>query len=1091
MKKPLAPTPVSAEVEAAPAPLSDGGVTKKKQLMYPAVFEDMEPPKQLWRSRAIGDMEITSVRGKKSKGVLHVCGRGSKTPDVVFISPCVLYEEEMTSYSSEPKLLKGPAGNIFLRALYRCGFKDEEWYYTALCKYSVPRSKLTAQDIRWNAAMLDDELRTLKPKLIVCLGKPAFDYLFKLKFKLKDVQGGFFRSEEYDCMLYPMDSLITVLMKPEYLERMLVDLKEVRKSLNEIKGVPIIKVATNYTVLDNAEKLQNAMTELGEEVNAGRIHVASVDCEWKGQTAWSGQLRSIQACWKPGQAVYLRLMAPKDGKSIYVFDQPLPVVREIIDPTLNNPKLKYVGHNFHADMAWMDQHLDIDVRDRAAFDTMFAQQLLNEYADLKLERLSVQHTDLGRYDIELLLWKKKSKFDEEDNEGYGLVPDGIIIPYACRDVDATLRIYPILMRQLVLNKLSTYYFNYALPFVTDGFYELMSTGIPIDREYLDEMRTVFTRNGDMLLTEFRKDLRKEADMFLHTALRHMATKMGTSLESASNTFIEMYQLSKDESPHVEKELRVLLQAYCRDSSDFDQILPLYQHWRVASKFNISSSDHLGRWLFEVKRFKPIKTTKKDGIQMAWDKVMSLPAERQSQFRPAADKQTIKVFATKDPMVSRIEELKSVQNITKIFLKGPDEEGREQGLHKWIQPDGRVHANFAVTETGRPRAWKPNILNWPKHITKPIEKAFERINVIRGNVRRAELMTENASEEVIAQAVKDLITLPVSVRSGAKAPDGYCLVDMDLMTAEVVGLGYLSGDQNLIKVLTEPDSQYARIDKELPKKSVRICYNENVKIPVSKQDPKYLVSLDDPRLLRDEQGQILHPRRDVHWEFAEEVAEGPRESLEERLFRDGCGKVGNFSIPYGATDMLLERMIEANTGIKPPEGTGKKMIEAHAARYPVATNYQKYLETTIESPGYFRALSGRVRHFYYTNLGDIDGLSDYTREGILSPLKRQARNFPMQNIVADTTAKALVRFVRERRERKLDARIMMLLYDAMTVITKLEDLKETITLLKNCLTIWCPWTAHGVTFNFDVDTSIGFRWGVKATKEEKAIIAQYL
>jgi len=934
--------------------------------------------------------------------------------------------------------------------------------------------------------MLKDEIETIKPKLIVCLGKTAFDVLFKLKLKMKDIQGGFFDCPEFGCALFPMDSLLTPLMKPEFLERQIVDLKEVKKFLDEIKGISRIKVATEYTTIDTSEKLQNLMTYLGDEVKSDRLHMASIDSEWHGQTAWSGQLRAFQMSWKPGKAAYVRLTAPVNGKSIYVMDQPLPVIREIIKPVMNNPALKWIGHNAHADMAWMDQHLELDVFDRFGFDTMFAQQLLNEYADLKLERCSVQYTDLGRYDIDLLLWKKKTKFDEEDNEGYGLVPDEILIPYACRDVDCTIRIYPILMKQLIQQKLSTYYFNYTLPFVTNGFYELMSTGIPIEKEYLDEMREMFTHHGAVLLTEFRKTVKQEANVLLHSALRERSVTLYGSPDQGTKAFFEMSKLARRGS-EVEKELRQQLQSFASDSTEFAQLLPLYMHWRECDQFNISSTDHLRRWLYDVKKFRPIKTTKKDGIQMAWDKVMNLTPDKRRQYTPAADKQTIKVFAARDPLVAQIEELKAVQNITKIFLKGPDEEGREQGLHKWIQPDGRIHTNWALAETSRTRTWKPNILNWPKAITKPIEKAFERINILVADTKRKELQLRNASDEEVAKAVNELITRPISLRSAAKAPEGCVLIDMDLKTAEVVALAYLSGDENMIKVLTEPDSQFARIDKDNPKKAVRICYNDNVGLPESEQDQSVLVPMDDPRILRDACGEILHPLRDIHWEMAEEVANKPREKLEERLYRDGAGKVGNFSIPYGAASTLLERMIEANTGIKPPEGTGQKMLDTHATRYPQATEFQKEMEECIQDPGFYRSISGRVRHFFYTNLGDVDGLSDYTMEGILSPLKRQARNFPMQELVAATATRALIRFIKERRERGFNSRIMMSLYDAVTSISTFEQAKETVEVLRNCLTVWCPWTVHGRTFNFDVDTSIGFRWGVKTSKEEKELV----
>lgn len=991
-KPPAIPKAIEVEDEVALTTVAVPEETKGKKASreFPEAFDGLAAPKSLWTSRHIGEKITALPNNKKLKGVLHVCGRGSKTAEVMFLSGSILREEGMTTYSSKPAMLNGPAGSLFLRALNKCGFKDSDWFYTALVKYNVPKLKPNAQDIRWSQEILDDEIKTIKPKLIVCLGKPAFDHLFKLKFKLKDVQGGFFRCDEYDCMLYPMDSILTPLMKPEYFERCLVDLREVRKALDEVRGHSVVKVQTSYHTLDTAEKLGNFCKERFDEIEAGKLHMASVDCEWQGQTAWGGQLRSYQVAWKPGHAAYVRLCAPVKGKQEYVMDQPLPVIREIISPMMNHPKLKFIGHNAHADMAWLDNHLDVKVWGRIAFDTMFAQQLLNEYADLKLERCAVQYTDMGRYDLPLMLWKKRNKFNEDD--GYGAIPDDIIIPYGCMDVDSCLRMYPILMKQLIQQRLATYYFNYTLPGVTDGFYELMSTGLPIDRDYLSEMRDTYKHHGDMLLGEFRTAVKKEADTLLLTALRERAMALGCSSEQATNAFLDMLKLSKQGSK-TEPELRALLQSFALDPQDFAELLPLYLHWRECPQFNISSTDHLRRWLFDVKKFTPLKTTKKDGIQMAWDKVLNLPPDKQCQYTPAADKQTIKVLATKDKLVAQIEELKSVQNITKIFLQGPDEEGNEQGLHKWVQPDDKIHSNFAIAETARNRAWHPNILNWPKAITKPIESAFARINIIVAADRRKELQCKGASDEAIAVAVQELMTKPTSVRSIAKVLDGELLADMDLKTAEVFALGYLSDDDNLIKVLTEPDVQFARIDKDKPKKAVRICYNDNVVLPESARDPKLITALDDPRLLRGARGELLHPMRDVHWEMAEETVGKPRELLDEDIERAGLGKVGNFSIPYGASGTLLERMIEANTGVRPPEGTGDKMIEAHARRYPKATEFQQSMERCIEDPGHYRAISGRVRHFFYNGLGDLEGLSDYSREGILSPIKRQARNFP--------------------------------------------------------------------------------------------------
>ena len=186
----------------------------------------------------------------------------------------------------------------------------------------------------------------------------------------------------------------------------------------------------------------------------------------------------------------------------------------IMQPLLNHPDLKFVGHNFFADALWMRNHLAVDTDGRCAFDTLFAQHTLDESADLKLERLAVRFTDMGRYDIPLLLWKKKNKFDEDHNVGYGLVPDDILISYAEKDVDCTMRLFPQLLSKLIQTNQWNYYRTIVLPFVTDGFTELTETGFPMNTERMGEMRKVFTRNQNILIRDFREVIDKEASTLL-------------------------------------------------------------------------------------------------------------------------------------------------------------------------------------------------------------------------------------------------------------------------------------------------------------------------------------------------------------------------------------------------------------------------------------------------------------------------------------------------------------------------------------------------------------------------------------------------
>jgi hypothetical protein len=303
---------------------------------------------------------------------------------------------------------------------------------------------------------------------------------------------------------------------------------------------------------------------------------------------------------------------------------------------------------------------------------------------------------------------------------------------------------------------------------------------------------------------------------------------------------------------------------------------------------------------------------------------------------------------------------------------------------------------------------------------------------------------------------------------------------------------------MIKVLTEQDLQFAfsaEKDSSGRPAVLRIAYNQNSPYPPAEQDPSLVAPPTDSRILRDESGQIRHPRRDVHFEMAESVTRKPREKLDERLHRDGIGKTATFGIPYGTGPNSLERLVHVATGQQPAPGTGQKMIQTWEERYPVAAKFQRSMEDRIETPGWWRSPSGRIRHFYFDRIKDVFDRGDRRDIGsmfrIMSHITREARNFPCQELVAATTGHAVLDFIEQRRNLGLKARVGILLYDAVMVFAPLEELKVATGLLKDCLTVRRPWTINGRTFHFEADVSHCIRWGVRPTNEEHKLLRSYL
>ena len=737
--------------------------------------------------------------------------------------------------------------------------------------------------------------------------------------------------------------------------------------------------------------------------------------------------------------------------------------------------MRWIGHNICADLVWMNHVLGIETHGKCDFDTMYAESVIDEYADQKLERLALKYTDLGRYDVELSIWKRTNKskriqnlimsndedehydlFQTSEDEGYLRIPDNILIPYACKDVDTVMRAYPTLRNRLNAFDLTGYYYGILLPFVSDAFTSMIQTGLPVNESYLLDLGANFKRVYEVLSVDIKTKMHQQATQLLFEYLYKHAGE-----ENASELFGDI--IASVEDPSLQKICWNKIKAAV-GPANIMSAKAMFDHFVVSKDFNIRSNIHMVRWLFDVLKLKPIKTTKGDtGMSIAWDKVLDLPKEQQSKYKPAADKQTLQILATQNPLVERVLQLNAVGNLIKGFLA---EKGSSStnALINWIQTDGRIHCNYSCTETGRPRSWKPNVLNYPKFVSKWIQDAFEEVS----------------------------LDSPNSVRSCIQAEEGWCFIDADLDTAEVVSLAYISGDENMIEMCRSDDLQFVIVDKDKAKAAgIDAFSNKGTYVvrtdfideytPISengKNRIKLHANFEDILL----NGEVTHPKRDMHWEMAEAMQDCPRELLDEDLDR-GAGKVGMFSIPYGAQGKLLEREIETVTGKKPPEGSGELLMSAYQKKFPKASAFLEKQELAVENPGYYRTVSGRVRHFH-VNLIKDDVNSAWGMKSLVSPLTRESRNYPMQEMVAATMMRAQVSLLNECIDRGLKARPMIMLYDALVVHCPEEERWLVQDLVRKHLSEETFWTIHGRKLNFTIDSAFSKKWGAKLTPQEK-------
>lgn len=635
---------------------------------------------------------------------LWLCGVGNKEAKIMFVAPSILEEEAKDTTDlgygrtapRTPRMLDSGYGVLLKRIALREGIDMEDCWYTSIIKYlpAEKRHRLKPKKAMINEAMpfLEKEIEKIQPAIIVAVGKLAFDSLVDFKAKESEVYGGWFYSKKYNAKIY-MIPHITQVVKPEKYERYALDFKSIYSMLNS--SAQAEKMPVNMHIIKNADDLR-ALTLRLELLDA---KILSVDCEWEGNQHVDGKLRSLQIAWNETDAAYIRFM---DDALNYAFDVSYEEAGRILGDWLNKPDVKYIGHHVSADLMWMSHWLKLDWYRKAIFDSEFALQCCDEALDLGLDILALRYTDFGKYDWDLIWWRKQNP-DKRGN-GYGQVPDDIMIPYACKDVLTVFRAYKPIMEWLERQELTTYYKEILNPFVTDVFTFFGLKGLPIAREKMDNMRQMYQWAKRELEKELKSKITAESDVLLKDTLERVM-----KLPPGDFDALLTLQLCKEYIREGKHDEATNIMKMFSGAEGWPTVRHALEHYMIAPDFNIRSKPQMQRWLFDVKQYTPVKSTanKAEGIPAVdWEKVQTYPPEKQKLFTPASDKSTLEILASRydDKTILALLELNAVGNICKAFLREADvdDDGNlvaEKGLHYWLASDDAIHLMHSCTETG--------------------------------------------------------------------------------------------------------------------------------------------------------------------------------------------------------------------------------------------------------------------------------------------------------------------------------------------------------------------------------------------------------
>lgn len=391
---------------------------------------------------------------------------------------------------------------------------------------------------------------------------------------------------------------------------------------------------------------------------------------------------------------------------------------------------------------------------------------------------------------------------------------------------------------------------------------------------------------------------------------------------------------------------------------------------------------------------PIKSTDKN-CRKSWQEI---EADREThKYNPATDRESLGILSHQHKLAGQLRDLRFLGHMLTSFLRPPtdgyselevdgevfDDLEFEKGFGAYICGDGNVHSRLStLKETGRMGSADPNCQN----ISKRREDDYREI-------LGYEVPADDSGKMELRGRYKHLLKAALykhPMRSVIKAPPGHILVETDYQVAEVAGLAWLAGDQTLIHEVW------------------RSCLPES--------HPEYL---------------------DIHAQMAVDAFAldcAPTKKALKAMGRAGlrvAAKNVRFGVPYGrqAKAIMLQCREE---GADVPLERAQKLIDFWHEKYSASSQLLQEACRRVVDPGWIVTPFGRYRRFQET--GDRE---------LISEMQREAQNFPIQALVADSLYTAMYNFYEQRREFGLHYRLLLPVHDALLFAVPIGEVADFI------------------------------------------------
>jgi uracil-DNA glycosylase family 4 len=474
----------------------------------------------------------------------HIWGddivNGPRPAQVMVVGKCPGEDELL-----EKRCLIGPTSQFFLELLNELEFSGVgDWYVTNVLKCPPPEdsAQLKSAWLHDQALLLQQELRLVRPRYLLCLGADAVKAVLGKNYTLKKIEG----------RVIPLRIPLNLPGEPEVLHEVLVagclhpayvfressaqpDLTvQLRKFrwLLEGKRYDLAEEGVDYRLrVDHEAGLVQLIREMERDLaaeNSPYGKLVGVDAEWHGRHPQDdgSYVRTFQVSWAPKKAANI-VFREAGGQEVSPgwTARAVELLREFFRDK------RPVGHYFMADLPWLIS-IGLDLRDQydaphddpdraespwdrcryeGGLDTALMLHALDETSRFGLENLVFRFTTMPPYWVALEEWfaeykRERAKQKLGPPRGFGDIPEDILLPYAAADADAprraALAMLPMLARDRFDNPCWEAFWRHQR--CVRAIVEIHTTGITIDRGRVDFMTEAFQQARDRLMREIQE-----------------------------------------------------------------------------------------------------------------------------------------------------------------------------------------------------------------------------------------------------------------------------------------------------------------------------------------------------------------------------------------------------------------------------------------------------------------------------------------------------------------------------------------------------------------------------------------------------------